>query len=84
MQLLYKSLIALILLPLVSTAQSEEDIYEANRLKKVFTEDRVVATQVEEEFNFDKGRSDAKRPVVTATRSTGINFLSLRESAGIQ
>ncbi|MBK6827344.1 MAG: transglutaminase domain-containing protein [Chitinophagaceae bacterium] len=44
----------------------------------------MVATLVEEEFNFDKGRSDDKRPVVTAIRSTGINFLSLRESAGIQ
>ena len=84
MHLVYKSLIALLLLPLVVPAQSDEDIYEANRLKKVFTEDRVVATQVEEEFNFDKGRSDDKRPVVVATRSTGINFLSLRESAGIQ
>ena len=84
MQLLYKSLIAVLLLPLIVSAQSEEDIYEANRLKKVFTEDRVVATLVEEEFNFDKGRSDDKRPVVMATRSTGINFLSLRESAGIQ
>jgi len=84
MQLLYKSLTALLFLPLLAPAQSDEDIYEANRLRKVFTEDRVVATQVEEEFNFDKGRSDDKRPVVTATRSTGINFLSLRESAGIQ
>jgi len=84
MHLVYRSLIALLLLPLVVPAQSDEDIYEANRLKKVFTDDRVVATLVEEEFNFDKGRSDDKRPVVVATRNTGINFLSLRESAGIQ
>lgn len=84
MQQLYRFLIALLFLPLVVPAQSDEDIYEANRLKKVFTEDRVAATLVEEEFSFDKGRSEDKRSVVMATRSTGINFLSLRESAGIQ
>ncbi|MBP8244900.1 MAG: transglutaminase domain-containing protein, partial [Chitinophagaceae bacterium] len=84
MQLLYRFLIALLFLPLIVPAQSDEDIYEANRLKKVFTEDRVAATLVEEEFSFDKGRSEDKRSVVMATRSTGINFLSLRESAGIQ
>ncbi len=77
-------LITGLLLPGSLPAQSDEDIYEANRLKKVFTEDRVAATLVEEEFSFDKGRSDDKLPVVTATRNTGINFLSLRESAGIQ
>jgi hypothetical protein len=65
-------------------AQADEDIYEANRLKKVFVDDRVAATLVEEEFSFDKGRSDDRLPVVTATRNTAINFLSLRESAGIQ
>lgn len=65
-------------------AQNDDDIYEANRLKKVFTEDRVVATLAEEEFTFDKGRTDDRRSVVTATCNTGINFLSLRESAGIQ
>ena len=75
---------ALFLAPLFGLAQSDEDIYEANRLKKVFTEDRVVATLAEEEFSFDRGRSEDKLPVVTATRQTGINFLSLRESAGIQ
>lgn len=75
---------ALLLTPLFSPAQSDEDIYEANRLKKVFTEDRVVATLVEEEFSFDRGRNEDKLPVVTATRNTGINFLSLRETAGIQ
>lgn len=78
------SLLALALIPVMAMGQSDEDIYEANRLKKVFTEDRVVATLVEEEFNFDKGRSEDRVPVVTATRNTGINFLSLRESAGIQ
>ncbi|MGQ0737975.1 MAG: transglutaminase-like domain-containing protein [Bacteroidota bacterium] len=77
-------LITGLLLPGLLPAQADEDIYEANRLKKVFTEDRVAATLVEEEFSFDKGRSDDKLPVVTATRNIGINFLSLRESAGIQ
>lgn len=78
-------LVMALLLPNFLLAQiADDDIYEANRLKKVFPDDRVVATLVEEEFNFDKGRSDDKLPVVTATRNIGINFLSLRERAGIQ
>jgi hypothetical protein len=72
-------------LPAVCLSQiSDDDVFEANRLKKVFPDDRVVATIVEEEFSFDKGRSDDKLPVVTAARNTGITFLSLRERAGIQ
>lgn len=78
-------LAGILLFPVFLNAQiADEDIYEANRLKKVFPDDRVVATTVEEEFNFDKGRSEDKLPVVTATRQTGITFLSLRERASIQ
>jgi len=75
---------ALLLHPVFTWAQNDDDIYEANRLKKVFPDDRVAATLVEEEFSFDKGRSDDKLPVVTANRTTGINFLALRERASIQ
>ena len=73
-----------LLLPFILLAQADDDIFEANRLKKTFPDDRVVATIVEEEFNFDKGRSDDKLPVVTATKNTGITFLALRERASIQ
>ena len=73
-----------LLFPVSMLAQADEDIFEANRLKKVFPDDRVVATSVEEVYNFDKGRTDDKLPVVTATKSTGITFLALRERAGIQ
>jgi hypothetical protein len=76
--------ITALLLPVFLSAQSDDDIFEANRLKKVFPEDRVAATTVEEEYNFDKGRSDDKLPIVTATKNTGITFLALRQSAGIQ
>jgi hypothetical protein len=76
--------VAVLLLPFFLLAQSDEDIYEANRLKKVFPDDRVAATVVEEVFNFDKGRSEDKLPVVTATKNTGITFLALRERASIQ
>lgn len=56
-------LVMALLLPNFLLAQiADDDIYEANRLKKVFPDDRVVATLVEEEFNFDKGRSDDKLP----------------------
>ena len=72
------------LLPVSVSAQADEDIFEANRLKKVFPDDRVAATSVEEEYNFEKGRSDDKLPVVMATKNTGITFLALRERAGIQ
>src|SRR5438045_3346206 len=77
-------LILSLLLPGSVLAQADDDIFEANRLKKVFPDDRVVATTVEEEYTFDKGRSDDKLPVVTATKNTGITFLALRERAGIQ
>jgi len=73
-----------LLFPNIVAAQADDDIYEANRLKKVFPDDRVVATMVEEEYNFDKGKSDDKLPVVTAIENTGITFLALRERAGIQ
>lgn len=65
-------------------AQADEDIYEANRLKKVFPDDRVAAILAEEEFNFDRGKTPDKLPVVVATRKTGINFIALRERAGLQ
>lgn len=78
-------LLAVLLAPGLLMAQiADDDIYEANRLKKVFPDDRVVATTVEEEFNFDKGKSDDKLPVVTAVKNTGITFLSMRERASIQ
>jgi transglutaminase-like putative cysteine protease len=73
-----------VIIPNFLIAQSDDDIFEANRLKKTFPDDRVAATMVEEEFNFDKGRSDDRLPVVTATRNVSINFLALRERAGIQ
>ena len=77
-------LLSLLLIPFLLIAQADEDIYEANRLKKTFPDDRVAATIVEEEYNFDKGRSEDKLPVVTATKNTGITFLALRERASIQ
>ena len=77
-------LIPALLFSVFLIAQADEDIYEANRLKKVFPDDRVAATIVEEEYNFDKGKSEDKLPVVTATKNTGITFLALRERAGIQ
>ena len=70
--------------PLLAPAQNDDDLFEANRLKKVFPDDRVAATLVEDEFSFDRARSEDRLPVVTATQSTGINFLALRERAGIQ
>lgn len=77
-------LVASLFTPGYLNAQNEDDIFEANRLKKVFPNDRVAATSVEEEYNFDKGKSEDKLPVVTATKNTGITFLALRERAGIQ
>ncbi|NOT52879.1 MAG: transglutaminase domain-containing protein [Chitinophagaceae bacterium] len=73
-----------LLVPGFLHAQTDDDIYEANRLKKVFPDDRVVATSLEEEYTFDRGRSEDKLPVVTATQNTGITFLALRERASMQ
>ena len=63
---------------------NDEDLSEANRLKKLFTEDRVAATLLEEEYTFDKGKGTDNLPVLSATKNTSINFISLRERAGIQ
>lgn len=77
-------LCAWLIMPGFLHAQSDDDIFEANKLKKIFPDDRVVATSLEEEYTFDRGRSEDKVPVVTATENTGITFLALRERAGIQ
>lgn len=77
-------LFAGLFIPGFINAQNDDDIFEANRLKKLFPDDRVAATSVEEEYSFDKGKSDDKLPVVTATKNTGITFIALRERAGIQ
>lgn len=81
---LFLTTLALLALPGISRAQSDDDVYEANRLKKLFPDDRVVATLQEEEYNFDKGKGVDNLPVVTATVKTGINLISLRERASIQ
>jgi len=78
-------MLLLAITPSLSWSQiSDDDIYEANRLKKVFPDARVAATIAEEEFTFERGKTDDKRVVVTATCNRGINFLALRERAGIQ
>lgn len=82
-----KSAIIILLMlasPVFILAQGNEDIYEANKLKKLFPDDRVAATIVEEEFTFGRGKGEGGFPVVTATQNTSINFLALRERAGIQ
>jgi hypothetical protein len=63
-----------LLLPGSVLAQADEDIFEANRLKKVFPDDRVAATTVEEEYTFDKGRSDDKLPVVTCHQEKPVSL----------
>ena len=78
------SLLLLFTLPFAGLSQAEDDIFEANRLKKLFPDDRVAAVSVEEEYSFDRGKGSDRLPVVTATKNTGINFISLRESASIQ
>jgi len=84
MRILFFVSLLVLLVPKGLLAQADDDIYEANRLKKIFPDDRVAAVSVEEEFSFDKGKSDDKLPIVTATKNTGITFISLRESAAIQ
>ena len=81
---LFLTSLALLALPGISRAQTDEDTYEANRLKKLFPDERVVATLQEEEYNFDKGKGTDNLPVVSATVRTGINLISLRERASMQ
>jgi len=71
-------------LPFFSRSQSEDDVSEANRLKKLFPDDRVAAVLLEEVYTFDKAKGTDNLPVVSATKNTSINFISMRERAGIQ
>ena len=48
--------------PLFLAAQNDDDLFEANRLKKVFPDDRVAATLVEDEFSFDRARAEDRLP----------------------
>jgi transglutaminase-like putative cysteine protease len=73
-----------VLLPFFVPAQSEDDLAEAGRLKKLFPDDRVAAAMLEEVYTFEKGKGTDNLPVVSATKSSSINFISLRERAGIQ
>jgi hypothetical protein len=82
--LLKRAFLLALFAPLLVQSQTDDAVYEANRLKKTFPDDRVAATLVEEAFSFDRGRSEDKLPVVTATNNRGINFIALRERAGIQ
>jgi hypothetical protein len=83
-KLLVISVTLMILLPLTGLSQSDDAVFEANRLKKLFPDDRVAASLVEEEYSFDRGKGEGNLPVVTATENRGINFSALRERAGIQ
>src|SRR5688572_26967847 len=78
------SALFLFCLPFLAFSQADDDIYEANRLKKLFPDDRVAATLLEEEYTFEKGKGTDNLPVVVATRNTGINLLALRERASMQ
>ena len=80
----YLPVFLVLLIPGLLFSQGDDDVYEATRLKKVFPDDRVAATVVEEVYSFEKGKNEDRQPVVMATCNTGINFLSLRERAGIQ
>ena len=51
-KLLQWLLIGLLLPNLLQGQTADDDIFEANRLKKVFPDDRVAAILVEEEYNF--------------------------------
>ncbi|MFM2138095.1 MAG: hypothetical protein RJA57_402 [Bacteroidota bacterium] len=77
-------LLILLSLPLVARTQPDENLYEANRLRKAFPDDRVAALRSEETYRFDRARTEDKRPVVTATCEMGIDFVALREQSTLQ
>jgi transglutaminase-like putative cysteine protease len=77
-------LVLALITPAISFSQSDDDLSEANRLKKLFPDDRVAAVALEEVFTFDKAKGTDNLPVVSATKNTSINFIAMRERAGIQ
>jgi hypothetical protein len=63
-------------------AQTDDDIYFAANLKKQFPDERYGASEIIEEYRFDKGLGLDKMPVVTVSGRSQTTFVALRDAVG--
>lgn len=63
-------------------AQTEDDVYFAANLKRQFPDERYGASELLEEYRFDRGTGLDNMPVVTVTGKTSATFVALRDGAG--
>lgn len=63
-------------------AQTDDDIYLAANLKKLFPDERYGASELIEEYRFEKGTGLDKTSVITVTGKSQATFVALRDGAG--
>ncbi|HSC53620.1 MAG TPA: transglutaminase domain-containing protein [Phnomibacter sp.] len=73
--------ITLALFNLCALAQTEDDTYVAALLKKQFPTERYGASNVTEEFRFERGKGLDDKPVVKVLGSTEATFVALNDGA---
>src|SRR6185436_8752944 len=79
-------LFALFLLytPAIKAQVSDDDEATAYRLKRKYPDERSDVISDIEEYDFDIGKGDDGRPVVTAVMNQKVQFMSLREATMLQ
>ena len=73
-----------ILAPSARAQVSDDDESNAYRLKRKYPYERSAVIADIEEYDFDIGKGDDNRPVVTALMNQKIQFISLREATMVQ
>jgi hypothetical protein len=76
-----------VVLPVMAFCQgvvADEDYALATRLKKKFNEDAYAAVKILQQFSFDKGKDEAKQPVVTAEENGSVEFIGIKDFAVFQ
>lgn len=63
------------------SAQTEDDVFLATHLKKQFPDERFGASELLEEYRFDKGLGIDNQPVVSVTGRNSATFVALRDGA---
>ena len=71
-------------IPTINAQVNDDDEATAFRLKRKYPDERSAIVSDIEEYDFDIGKGDDGRPVVTAVMNQKIQFMSLREATMLQ
>lgn len=74
--------VTLFLLTVQAFSQTDDDLYLASNLKKLFPDERYGASEVMQEYRFDRGIGLDKSPVVTVTGKSQTTFVALKDGTG--